>query len=70
MLKLEKSCRKLEEALMKADREYKDSNLKTEQSRLGWEAAMYQCCKVGHYRGGAGRRDGTKGSGCMKGVAL
>lgn len=43
--RLEKSCRKLEDALMKADREYRDSNLKTEHCRLGWESAVYQCCK-------------------------
>ena len=45
--KQEKVCRKMEDSLMKADREYRDSNLKTEMCRLGWENAMYQCCKVG-----------------------
>ncbi len=45
--KLEKSCRKMEESLMKIDREYRESNIKTEQARLSWEASMYQCCKVG-----------------------
>ena len=44
--KLEKSCRKMEEALVKSDREYRDSNLKTEEARLTWEAAMYKCCQV------------------------
>jgi len=44
--KLEKSCRKMEESLMKLDREYRESNIKTEQARLSWEAAMYSCCKV------------------------
>ena len=44
--KLEKSCRKMEESLIKADREYRDSNLKTEEARLSWEAAMYKCCQV------------------------
>lgn len=32
---------------MKADREYRDSNIKTEHCRLNWESAMFQCCKVG-----------------------
>lgn len=44
--KLEKSIRKLEESLTKADREYRESNIKTEHSRLSWESAMYQCCQV------------------------
>ncbi len=47
--KLERSSRKLEESLMKADREYRDSNIKTEQCRLGWEAALYNCCRVCMY---------------------
>ena len=38
---LKRSIRKLEESLMKADREYRYSNIKTEQCRLKWEAAMY-----------------------------
>ena len=45
--KLEKTCRKLEESLVKNDREYKESNMKTEEARLAWEAAMYRCCQVG-----------------------
>ncbi len=44
--KLEKSARKMEEALVKADRDYRDSNIKTEESRLAWEAAMFHCCRV------------------------
>ncbi|XP_064401816.1 nostrin-like [Halichondria panicea] len=44
--KMERSCRKMEESLVKADREYRDSNIKTEESRLGWESAMYKCCNV------------------------
>ena len=44
--KMEKTCRKLEESLVKADREYRDSNIKTEESRLAWESAMYRCCRV------------------------
>ena len=47
--KLEKNCRKLEEMLVKNDREYKESNMRTEEARLSWEAAMYRCCQVsGH----------------------
>lgn len=49
--KLEKSARKMEESLVKADREYRDSNLKTEESRLSWEAAMYRCCRVSLWAG-------------------
>lgn len=44
--KLEKNCRKLEETLVKHDREYKDSNIRTEETRLAWETAMYRCCQV------------------------
>ena len=44
--KLEKNCRKLEEALVKSDRDYRDSNMKTEEARLAWEASMYRCCQV------------------------
>jgi len=44
--KLEKTCRKMEESLIKADRDYRDSNLKTEEARLSWEAAMYKCCQT------------------------
>ena len=44
--KMEKTCRKLEESLIKVDREYRDSNIKTEESRLAWESAMYRCCRV------------------------
>lgn len=44
--RLEKSCRKMEEALIKADREYRDTNLKTEEARLAYESAMYRCCQV------------------------
>ncbi len=43
---MERSCRKMEESLVKADREYRDSNIKTEETRLGWESAMYKCCNV------------------------
>ncbi len=46
--RLEKSARKMEEALVKADREYREANVKTEESRLAWEAAMYRCCRVRH----------------------
>ena len=52
--KLEKNCHKLEEMLVKNDREYRDSNIKTEEARLAWEAAMYRCCQVG---GRGGRRE-------------
>ncbi len=45
---MERSCRKMEESLVKADREYRDSNIKTEESRLGWESAMYKCCNVSY----------------------
>ena len=44
--KLERNCKKLEEALVKSDRDYKEANMKTEEARLAWEAAMYRCCKV------------------------
>jgi hypothetical protein len=44
--KLEKNCRKLEEALVKSGRDYRDSNMKTEEARLAWEAAMYRCCQT------------------------
>ena len=44
--KMEKSARKMEEALVKAEREYRDSNLKTEEARLSWEAATYRCFQV------------------------
>lgn len=27
------------------DREYKDSNVKTEEVRLTWESSMYRCCR-------------------------
>jgi len=37
----------MEDGLVKADREYRDSNMKTEEARLSWEAAMYKCCNVG-----------------------
>lgn len=44
--KLEKSARKMEESLVKAEREYRDSNFKTEEARLAWEAATYRCCQT------------------------
>ena len=44
--KLEKLSRSKEESLIKGDREYRDSNLKTEESRLAWESSMYRCCQV------------------------
>ena len=44
--KLEKTCRKLEESLVRADREYRDTNIRTEEARLAWESAMYRCCRV------------------------
>lgn len=44
--KLEKTCRKLEESLVKCDREYKESNMRTEEARLAWENAMYRCCQT------------------------
>ena len=43
---MEKTCRKLEESLVKVNREYRDSNIKTEETRLAWESAMYRCCRV------------------------
>ena len=51
--KLEKNCRKLEEALVKSDRDYKESNIKTEEARLAWETAMYRCCQVSGCKGSA-----------------
>ncbi len=44
--KMDRSCRKMEESLVKAAREYRDSNTKTEETRLSWESAMYKCCNV------------------------
>lgn len=30
---------------MLTDREYKDSSIRTEESRLSWETSMYRCCQ-------------------------
>ena len=27
------------------DRDYKDSNVRTEEARLNWESSMYRCCR-------------------------
>ena len=43
--KVDQKCRKSEESLLKSDREYKDSNIKTEETRLCWESSMYRCCR-------------------------
>jgi hypothetical protein len=43
--KIEKNVRTSEEKFGKADRDYKDSNIKTEECRLSWESSMYRCCR-------------------------
>lgn len=32
-------------SLLSLDRDYKDSNVRTEEARLGWESSMYRCCR-------------------------
>ena len=44
--KLERNCQKLEHVMAKNDREFRESNLRTEEARLAWEVAMYRCCQV------------------------
>eukprot|EP00731_Ephydatia_muelleri_P007681 Em0004g19a len=44
--KFEKACRKMEDSLSKMDREFQDSNIRTEEARLGWETAMYRYCQT------------------------
>lgn len=31
--------------LLLIDRDYKDSNIRTEEARLSWESSMYRCCR-------------------------
>ena len=52
--------------MSKSDREYRESNLRTEEARLAWEVAMYRCCQVreeGEREGGReeGREEGREG---------
>lgn len=40
----------MEDSLSKMDREFQDSNIRTEEARLGWETAMYRYCQVSAHR--------------------